>query len=85
MRFHMGVSFSWRTIKKYLIPILLSLMAFFGFNFLKDNKIFNFGILNTYALENETIDSDFDVESDNTREINNYFFDDTEETSHKPY
>lgn len=81
MRFHMGVSFSWRTIKKYLIPFILGILAFFGFNFLNDNKIFNFGVLNTYALES---DNGADVESDNSREINNYFFDDSEQIEHKP-
>lgn len=55
MRFHCGISFSWRSIKKYLIPILLGLLAFFGFNFLNDNKdIIPFGFIQTYALENDT-------------------------------
>ena len=34
MRFHCGISFSWRTIKKYLIPILIGLFTAFGFGFL---------------------------------------------------
>ena len=37
MRFHMGVSFSWRIIKKFLIYIIFGLLAFFGFSFLYDN------------------------------------------------
>ena len=32
MRFHFGVSFRWKTIKKILIPILLGLLSYFGFN-----------------------------------------------------
>ena len=32
MRFHVGVSFRLKTIKKYLIPILLGILAYFGFN-----------------------------------------------------
>jgi len=38
MRFHMGISFSWRTIKKYLFYIIFALLAFFGFSFVYDNK-----------------------------------------------
>ena len=32
MRFHFGVSFRWKTIKKFLIPILFGLLSYFGFN-----------------------------------------------------
>lgn len=54
MRFHFGMSFSWRTIKKYLIPILLGVLAYFGFNFLYDNtSIPPIGIINVYASEND--------------------------------
>ena len=55
MRFHCGISFSWRSIKKFLIPILLGFLAFFGFNFIKDNKDnLSLGFVQTYALENES-------------------------------
>ena len=55
MRFHCGISFSWRSIKKFLIPILLGFLAFFGFNFIYDNKSnIPFGFIQTYALENES-------------------------------
>lgn len=46
MRFHMGVSFSLRTIKKYIFPILLGILAYFGLNFL------GLGIIHVKALEN---------------------------------
>ena len=46
MRFHMGVSFSWRSIKKIIFPILLGILAYFGFNFL------GLGIIQVNALEN---------------------------------
>lgn len=55
MRFHCGISFSWRTIKKFLFPFLLGLLAFFGFNtiydYVKDNGV-PLGVLKAYALEN---------------------------------
>ena len=55
MRFHCGISFSWRSIKKFLIPILLGLLAFFGFNFIYDNKSnIPLGFIQAYAFENET-------------------------------
>ena len=33
MRFHMGVSFRLKTIKKFLFPILIGILAYFGFGF----------------------------------------------------
>ena len=53
MRFHFGVSLNWRTIKKFLIPIILGLIAFFGFNFIFDNKdsLPLGSLLKVYALE----------------------------------
>ena len=62
MRFHVGMSFSWRTIKKYLIPILLGVLAYFGFNFIYDNtSIPPLGIINVYASENDDFN---DISSD---------------------
>ena len=46
MRFHCGISFSWRTIKKFLFPILIGVLAYFGFDFLGN------GFINVFALEN---------------------------------
>ena len=62
MRFHIGMSFSWRTLKKYLIPILLGVLAYFGFNFIYDNtSIPPLGIINVYASENDDYN---DISSD---------------------
>ena len=44
MRFHCGISFSWRTIKKYLIPILIGVLTALGFGFL--------GVINVKADSN---------------------------------
>lgn len=38
MRFHFGVSLSWRVIKKYLLYILLGLFGIFGFSLIYENK-----------------------------------------------
>ena len=46
MRFHCGISFSWRTIKKFLFPILIGVLAYFGFDF------FGIGFIKVNALEN---------------------------------
>lgn len=32
MRFHFGISFRWNTIKKFLFPFLIGLLAYFGFS-----------------------------------------------------
>lgn len=32
MRFHIGLSFNWKTIKKWLIPIAIALAVYLGFN-----------------------------------------------------
>lgn len=53
MRFHCGFSFSWRSIKKFLIPFLLGILAFFSFNFFQDNKIIPLGFIQVSALEND--------------------------------
>lgn len=50
MRFHCGISFSWRTIKKFLFPILIGLLGFFGFNFIKENH--KELVMQVSALEN---------------------------------
>lgn len=56
MRFHAGISFSWRTIKKFLIPFLLGVLAFFGFNFINDNKDnLPLGFISAYAEEYDDI------------------------------
>lgn len=76
MRFHCGISFSWRTIKKFLIPILLGLLAFFGFNFINDSKTIPLGYIPVYAEEVEEI-----TEQDIPDEVNYYSY---ELTEHKP-
>ena len=46
MRFHFGVSFRFKTLKKFLFPILIGVLAYFGLNFL------NLGYLQVNALVN---------------------------------
>lgn len=50
MRFHFGVSFRWKTIKKFLIPIFFALLSYFGFNgflgFIKVNALENYDTTN---------------------------------------
>ena len=46
MRFHCGISFSWRTIKKFIFPILIGILAYFGLDFLGN------GFIKVFALEN---------------------------------
>lgn len=50
MRFHCGISFSWRTIKKYILPFGIGLLAYLGFNGIFD--YLNLGFINVYAYEN---------------------------------
>lgn len=54
MRFHCGFSFSWRTIKKFLLPILIGLLGILGFNFIYDNKV-PLGFIPVYAEEVDDI------------------------------
>ena len=44
MRFHFGFSFGFKQIKKYILPILLGILAYFGLS--------SFGLINVYAEEN---------------------------------
>ena len=63
MRFHMGVSFSWRTLKKFIIPILLGALAYFGFSGIFDNFDFPLGFMRyirVHALEN--YDTTYNIE-----------------------
>lgn len=74
MRFHLGMSISWRTIKKYLIPFLLGVLAYFGFNFIYDNtNIPPLGIINVYASENDDYN---DISSDDIPDEiqDNYYY-----------
>ena len=73
MRFHCGISFSWRTIKKFLIPFLLGILAIFGFNFIFENKDnIPFGrILKVNALEN--YDSEYDISYTNYDDFIKYY------------
>lgn len=64
MRFHCGISFSWRTIKKFLIPFLLGILGVLGFNYIyenKDNLPFKWLTFTTpvYAIENYNTRYDF--------------------------
>ena len=88
MRFHCGISFSWRSIKKYLIPILLGFLAFFGFNFLQDNKVIPLGFIQAYALDEESpgeSPGESPVESPGESPGDNYeFVYESDNIDHKP-
>ena len=61
MRFHVGVSFRWKTIKKFLLPILFGVLAYFGFG-----GIFgSFGFLNVFAYYNPDTTYTLDIPSEN--------------------
>lgn len=84
MRFHIGVSFRWKTIKKFLIPILIGALAYFGFSGIFDNFNIPLGYLNVNAQE-------FYETTDEANEDNNIVIDDEEYESqslqvidHKP-
>ena len=46
MRFHMGISFRLKTLKKFLIPILIGIASYFGFS------LFNIDIVHAYDNTN---------------------------------
>lgn len=89
MRFHCGISFSWRTIKKFLIPIILGLLAFFGFNFIYDKDSIPLGYIQVHAEEVEYFDDlngngiDDEIE-DNYNYWSYVLGDSTDEVEHKP-
>lgn len=86
MRFHFGLSFSWKTIKKFLIPILLGLLAFFGFNFIYDNKSIPLGFIQVKAEEVNDITSD-DIPDEIEDNFNYWSYvlnDSNDEVVHKP-
>ena len=55
MRFHVGFSFRLKTLKKFLFPILIGILAYFGFGGL-------FGCFQVNALTNENTFYRFDVD-----------------------
>lgn len=66
MRFHCGISFSWRSIKRIIMPLIFGLIAFFGFNFVYDH--FSIGFINAFArvkIETVSPTATYDVESNN--------------------
>lgn len=81
MRFHCGISFSWRSIKRFLIPFLLGVLAFFGFNYFKDNNFIPLGVIQTYALEEE---SPGESPGENLDYSNYEFVYETDNVDHKP-
>ena len=64
MRFHVGFSFRFKDLKKFLIPILLGILAYFGFGGL-------FGCIKVNAFEN--LDSSFNLTYNNFYENENYY------------
>ena len=69
MRFHVGFSFRLKTLKKFLFPILIGILAYFGFGWL-------FGCLKVNALVNSNTFYRFDVDnSDFTIYDSSYFND----------
>lgn len=81
MRFHCGLSFSWHSIKKFLIPILLGFLAFVGFNYIQDNEIVPLGIIQANALEIEPIPDEIE---DSYYYYSYLMAQDNEEIEHKP-
>lgn len=70
MRFHFGVSFRLKTLKKFLFPILIGILAYFGFGGL-------FGCIKVNALVNSNTFYNLDVdESDFTSIFESQFYTD---------
>lgn len=88
MRFHFGVSFRWKTIKKFLIPIIIGLLAYFGFGNYFNNLPLGFIQVNAIEFYESTdeanevndieVPDDSEVESIEHSDIFNhiYWFDD---------
>lgn len=53
MRFHLGVSFRWKSIKKFLFPLLIGLMSYFGFSL--------FGCIPVFAGTNYNTSFNFSI------------------------
>ena len=81
MRFHCGVSFSWRNLKKIIIPLILGFLAFIGFNYFQDNKIIPFGVIQANALEIEPIPDEI---QDSYYYYSYLYSQDNENIEHKP-
>ena len=63
MRFHCGISFSWRTIKKFLFPFLIGVLGVLGFNYIfenKDNLPFKWLTFTTPVYAAENYDTNYD-------------------------
>lgn len=62
MRFHVGFSFRFKTIKKYIIPFLFGILAYFGFNgiFANAASTSNFDTTYTINYDYEYFDSLYD-------------------------
>lgn len=63
MRFHCGISFSWRTIKKFLFPFLIGVLGVLGFNYIfenKDNLPFKWLTFTTPVYASENYDTKYD-------------------------
>lgn len=88
MRFHVGMSFNWRTIKKFLIPILLGFLAYFGFNFISDSKSIPFGFIQVNAEElgdyNDISSDDIPDEVENNYNYWSDVLSSNNEIQHKP-
>lgn len=87
MRFHCGFSFSWRTIKKFLIPFILGIFAILGFNFIYDKESLPLGFIPVYAEEIDDI-TENDI-PDEIQENYNYWssilsFEEEQSVVHKP-
>lgn len=40
MRFHVGLSFNWKTLKKWFIPIILGILMYFGFGLFNNINVY---------------------------------------------
>lgn len=57
MRFHFGISFRSRNLKKFIFPFLIGLLSYFGFSYFNLFSVYAYGNLESYYnLEVEEID-----------------------------
>lgn len=67
MRFHMGISFRFKTLKKFLIPFLIGLLSYFGFSY------FNMLVVNA-AWNNPSTYFTIDIPSSSDIDFPNIMF-----------
>lgn len=80
MRFHVGFSFRLKTLKKFLIPILLGILSYFGLSYFNLTIVKAYGNLDSYYnLEVDEVDfSQYDIFDYNMQDLLDYSFNDYE-------